>query len=63
MLEISVIDAAAFNIDKAIQDIIDAKNEQIKKLQEENKELKKEKFNVVNEDNVSGGKTNNRKKK
>lgn len=58
-----VKDAAAFNIDKASQDIIDAKNEQIKKLQEENKELKKEKFNVVNEDNVSGGKTNNRKKK
>jgi hypothetical protein len=58
-----VKDAAAFNIDKASQNIIDAKNEQIKKLQEENKELKKEKFNVVNEDNVSGGKTNNRKKK
>lgn len=36
-----VKDAAAFNIDKASQDIIDAKNEQIKKLQEENKELKK----------------------
>lgn len=58
-----VKDAAAFNIDKASQDIIDAKNDQIKKLQEENKELKKEKFNVVNEDNVSGEKTNNRKKK
>lgn len=58
-----VKDAAAFDIDKASQDIIDAKNEQIKKLQEENKELKKEKFNVANEDNVSGGKTNNRKKK
>lgn len=58
-----VKDAAAFNIDKASQDIIDAKNEQIKKLQEENKELKKEKFNVVNEDNVSSGKANNRKKK
>lgn len=36
-----VKDAAAFDIDKASQDIIDAKNEQIKKLQEENKELKK----------------------
>lgn len=40
-----VKNAAAFNIDKASQDIIDAKNEQIKKLQEENKELKKEKGN------------------
>ena len=40
-----VKDAAAFNIDKASQDIIDAKNEQIKKLQEENKELKKVKGN------------------
>ena len=34
-----------FNIDKASQDIIDAKNEQIKKLQEENRELKKVKGN------------------
>ena len=58
-----VKDAAAFDIDKASQDIIDAKNEQIKKLQEENRELKKEKFNVVNEDKVSAEKTNNRKKK
>lgn len=58
-----VKDAAAFDVDKASQDIIDAKNEQIKKLQEENKELKKEQFNVVNEDNVSGEKINNRKKK
>lgn len=58
-----VKDAAAFDIDKASQDIINAKNEQIKKLQEENRELKKEKFNVVNEEKVSGGKTNNRKKK
>lgn len=58
-----VKDAAAFDIDKASQDIIDAKNEQIKKLQEENQELKKEKFNVVNEDKVSAEKTNNRKKK
>lgn len=58
-----VKDAAAFDIDKASQDIIDAKNNQIKKLQEENRELKKEQFNVVNEDNVSGGKINNRKKK
>lgn len=58
-----VKDAAAFDIDKASQDIIDAKNEQIKKLQEENRELKKEQFNVVNEDNVSGEKINNRKKK
>ena len=40
-----VKDAAAFNIDKASQDIIDAKNEQIKKLQEENRELKKVKGN------------------
>lgn len=58
-----VKDAASFDIDKASQNIIDAKNEQIKKLQEENRELKKEQFNVVNEDNVSGGKINNRKKK
>lgn len=58
-----VKDVAAFDIDKASQDIIDAKNEQIKKLQEENQELKKEKFNVVNEDKVSAEKTNNRKKK
>lgn len=58
-----VKDTASFDIDKASQDIIDAKNEQIKKLQEENRELKKEQFNVVNEDNVSSGKTNNRKKK
>lgn len=36
-----VKDAAAFDIDKASQDIIDAKNNQIKKLQEENRELKK----------------------
>lgn len=36
-----VKDAAAFDVDKASQDIIDAKNEQIKKLQEENRELKK----------------------
>ena len=40
-----VKDAAVFNIDKASQDIIDAKNEQIKKLQEENRELKKVKGN------------------
>lgn len=40
-----VKDAAAFDIDKASQDIINAKNEQIKKLQEENKELKKVKGN------------------
>ena len=40
-----VKDAAAFDIDKASQDIIDAKNEQIKKLQEENRELKKVKGN------------------
>lgn len=58
-----VKDAAAFDIDKASQDIINAKNEQIKKLQEENRELKKEKFNVVNEEKVSAEKTNNRKKK
>lgn len=58
-----VKDAAAFDINKASQDIIDAKNEQIKKLQEENRKLKKEKFNVVNEDKISAEKTNNRKKK
>lgn len=58
-----VKDATAFDVDKASQDIIDTKNEQIKKLQEENRELKKEQFNVVNEDNVSDGKTNNKKKK
>ena len=40
-----VKDAAAFDVDKASQDIIDAKNEQIKKLQEENRELKKVKGN------------------
>lgn len=40
-----VKDAAAFDIGKASQDIIDAKNEQIKKLQEENRELKKVKGN------------------
>ena len=40
-----VKDAAAFDIDKASQDIINAKNEQIKKLQEENRELKKVKGN------------------
>ena len=60
-----VKDAAAFDIDKASKEIIEAKNEQIKKLEAENKELKKEKFNVVNDsdDKVSGGKTNNRNKK
>lgn len=40
-----VKDAAAFDVDKASQDIIDDKNEQIKKLQEENRELKKVKGN------------------
>lgn len=58
-----VKDAAAFDIDKASKEIIEAKNEQIKKLEAENKELKKEKFNVVNEDKVSSGKTTNRNKK
>lgn len=60
-----VKDAAAFDIDKASQDIINAKNEQIKKLQEENQELKKEKFNVVNDSNDEGSNrnTNNRNKK
>lgn len=60
-----VKDAAAFDVDKASQDIIDAKNEQIKKLQEENRELKKEKFNVVNDSNDEGSNrnTNNRNKK
>lgn len=56
-----VKDAAAFNIDKASQNIIDAKNEQIKKLQEENRELKKVKGNfsarnVMNDG--SGNKSN-----
>ena len=56
-----VKDAAAFDIDKASQDIIDAKNEQIKKLQEENRELKKVKGNfsarnVMNDG--SGNKSN-----
>lgn len=60
-----VKDAAAFDIDKASKEIIEAKNEQIKKLEAENKELKKEKFNVVNDsdDKVSGRKTTNRNKK
>lgn len=60
-----VKDAAAFDVDKASQDIINAKNEQIKKLQEENQELKKEKFNVVNDSNDDGSNrnTNNRNKK
>lgn len=58
-----VKDAAAFDIDKASQDIIDAKNEQIKKLQEENKELKKvqtmyEARNVMS--NTSSNKSNNK---
>lgn len=56
-----VKDAASFDIDKASQDIIDAKNEQIKKLQEENRELKKVKGNfsarnVMNDG--SGNKSN-----
>ena len=58
-----VKDAAAFNIDKASQDIIDVKNEQIKKLQEENRELKKvqtmyEARNVMS--NTSSNKSNNK---
>ena len=35
-------EAANFDIDKASQEVIDAKNEQIKKLEERNKELEKE---------------------
>lgn len=35
-------EAANFDIDKASQEIIDAKNEQIKKLEERNKELERE---------------------
>ena len=35
-------EAADFDIDKASQEIIDAKNEQIKKLEERNKELERE---------------------
>lgn len=58
-----VKDAAAFDIDKASQDIINAKNEQIKKLQEENKELKKvqtmyEARNVMS--NTSSNNSNNK---
>ena len=58
-----VKDAAAFDIDKASQDIIDAKNEQIKKLQKENKELKKvqtmyEARNVMS--NTSSNKSSNK---
>ena len=58
-----VKDAAAFNIDKASQDIIDAKNEQIKKLQEENRELKKAKgnFSARNVMNDGSGNKNNNK--
>lgn len=62
-----VKDAAAFDIDKASQDIIDAKNEQIKELQEENKELKKvqtmyEARNVMSNgsSNGSSNKSNNK---
>lgn len=58
-----VKDAAAFDIDKASQDIINTKNEQIKKLQEENKELKKvqtmyEARNVMS--NASSNNSNNK---
>lgn len=58
-----VKDAAAFDIDKASQDIIDAKNEQIKKLQEENRELKKVKgnFSTRNVMNDGSGNKNNNK--
>lgn len=58
-----VKDAAAFDIDRASQDIINAKNEQIKKLQEENKEFKKvqtmyEARNVMS--NTSSNNSNNK---
>lgn len=58
-----VKDTAAFDIDKASQDIIDAKNEQIKKLQEENRELKKVKgnFSARNVMNDGSGNKNNNK--
>ena len=58
-----VKDAAAFDIDKASQDIIDAKNEQIKKLQEENRELKKVQgnFSARNVMNDGSGNKNNNK--
>lgn len=58
-----VKDAAAFDIDKASQDIINAKNEQIKKLQEENRELKKVKgnFSARNVMNDGSGNKNNNK--
>ena len=53
-----VKDAAAFDIDKASQDIIDAKNEQIKKLQEENRELKKVKGNFSARNVMNDGSSN-----
>lgn len=53
-----VKDAAAFNIDKASQDIIDAKNNQIKKLQEENRELKKVKGNFSARNVMNDGSSN-----
>lgn len=58
-----VKDAAAFDIDKASQDIINAKNEQIKKLKEENRELKKVKgnFSARNVMNDGSGNKNNNK--
>ena len=58
-----VKDAVSFDIDKASQDIIDAKNEQIKKLQEENRELKKVKgnFSARNVMNDGSGNKNNNK--
>ena len=53
-----VKDAAAFDIDKASQDIINAKNEQIKKLQEENRELKKVKGNFSARNVMNDGSSN-----
>lgn len=53
-----VKDAAAFDVDKASQDIIDAKNEQIKKLQEENRELKKVKGNFSARNVMNDGSSN-----
>ena len=41
-----VKDAAAFDVDKASQDIIDSKNEQIKKLKDENEKLRKAQGNI-----------------
>lgn len=56
-------DAAAFDIDKASQDIIDSKNEQIKKLKYENENLRKAQGNISARNVLndgSGNKSNNK---